>query len=153
MCFSYLYSFLLHVISYNLTPPHFRSSYVAVSTYFHLPWCHYYIFFSFSLHKESTWPDDLSLASLIFSLKFATPAIALISYFFIPYLLDTLHSNHPSQHSRFCSFYQVLLSLSQSLGLTSIHYNMSYIMSYCVLGIMVILEDAHTHTYYQLNVL
>ena len=34
--FLYLYSFLLHVFSYNITPPQFRSSYLSVSTYFHL---------------------------------------------------------------------------------------------------------------------
>ena len=44
-CFFSLSSFLLHVFSYNITPPHFRSSYLSLSTHFHL-----LIFFSLSLH-------------------------------------------------------------------------------------------------------
>ena len=60
---------LFQVFSYNITPPQFWSSYLSVSTHFHLPFYHCYIFFSPSLH--------LSLASLIFSLMFATPAVAL----------------------------------------------------------------------------
>ena len=35
LCIFYLYSFLLHVFSYNITPPQFRSSYLLVSTHFH----------------------------------------------------------------------------------------------------------------------
>ena len=46
LSFFYLYSFLLHVFSYNITPPQFWSSYL----HFHLPCSHYYIFFSLSLH-------------------------------------------------------------------------------------------------------
>ena len=34
-------AFLLHVVSYNITPPQFRSSYLLVSTHFHLPCSHY----------------------------------------------------------------------------------------------------------------
>ena len=34
-------SFLLHVFSYNITPLQFRSSYLSVSTLFHIPCCHY----------------------------------------------------------------------------------------------------------------
>ena len=49
-CFFYLYLFLLHVFSYNITPPQFRSSYLLVSTHFHLPCSHYYIVFSLSLN-------------------------------------------------------------------------------------------------------
>ena len=45
----------------------------------------------------STWPNHLSLASIIFSLMFATPALALISSFLI-------FTNHPSQHSHLCYF-------------------------------------------------
>ena len=37
MCFFYLYSFLLDVFSYKITPPQFRSSHLSVSTHFHLP--------------------------------------------------------------------------------------------------------------------
>ena len=50
LCFFYLYLFLLHVFSYNITPTQFRSSYLSVSTHFHLPCSHYYIFFSLSRH-------------------------------------------------------------------------------------------------------
>ena len=35
LCFFHLYSFLLDVFSYNITPPQFRSSYLLVSTHFH----------------------------------------------------------------------------------------------------------------------
>ena len=56
-----------------------------------------------------------SLASLIFSLMFATPALDLLS----PDLLNLLYSHHPSQHSHVRTFKQVLLSLSQCPRLTS----------------------------------
>ena len=36
LCFFYLYSFLLHVFSYNITTPQFRSFYLSVSTHFHV---------------------------------------------------------------------------------------------------------------------
>ena len=36
LCFSYLYFFLLHVFSYNITPPQFWSSYLSMSTHFHV---------------------------------------------------------------------------------------------------------------------
>ena len=36
MCFFYLHSFIRHVISHNVTPPEFRSSYLSVSTHFHV---------------------------------------------------------------------------------------------------------------------
>ena len=36
LCFFYLYSFLLHVFSYNITPPQLWSSYLSMSTRFHL---------------------------------------------------------------------------------------------------------------------
>ena len=63
LCFFYL-NFLLHVISYNITPPQFRSSYLSVSTHFHL------LITTSSSVFLSTWPNHLSLASLIFSLMF-----------------------------------------------------------------------------------
>ena len=44
-CSFYLYSFLLHVFSYNITPSQFRCP-----THFHLPCSHCYIFFSLSFH-------------------------------------------------------------------------------------------------------
>ena len=57
----------------NITPPQFRSSYLSVSTDFHV------LITTSSSVFLSTWPNHLSLASLIFSLMFATPALALIS--------------------------------------------------------------------------
>ena len=60
MCFFYLYSFLIHVFYYNTSPPQFRSSYLSVSTRFHLPCSHYRISSVFL----ATWPNHLSLASL-----------------------------------------------------------------------------------------
>ena len=36
LCFFSLYSFLLHVVSYNISPPQFRSSSLLVSTHFHV---------------------------------------------------------------------------------------------------------------------
>ena len=75
LCFFYLYMFLLHVFSYNITPPQFRSSYLSLSTHFHL-------LFTDSVFL-STWPNHLRLASLIFSLMFSQPALALISSFLI----------------------------------------------------------------------
>ena len=59
---------------YNISPCQFTSSYlsVALSSLFSLQ----HIPLAFSLH---TCPTHLSIASLIFSLMFATPAMALIS--------------------------------------------------------------------------
>ena len=62
LCFFSLYPFLLQVFSYNVAPHQFWSSYVSVSTHFHLP-----ITASSSVFL-STRPNSLSLASLIFSL-------------------------------------------------------------------------------------
>ena len=75
-CF-YLYSFLLHIFSYNITPPPFRSSYLSVSIAFHVP-----ITTSSSVFL-STWPNHLRLASLIFSLICHTCHFALVSSFLI----------------------------------------------------------------------
>ena len=85
-----LYSFLLHVFSNNITPSQFWSSYLSVSTHFHLPCSHYYILFSLFLHMDG---PTISV-SRIFSLTFATPAIALI---FHADLLNPLYSHHPSE--------------------------------------------------------
>ena len=74
---SKMYSFLLHVISHNITPPHFRSSYLLVSTHFHV------LITTYSSVILPTWPNHISLGSLIFSLMFATPALALIPSFLI----------------------------------------------------------------------
>ena len=62
LCCFYLYLFLLCVFSYNITPPQFRSSYLSVSTLFHA------VITTSSSVFLSTWPNNLSLASLIFSL-------------------------------------------------------------------------------------
>ena len=77
LCLFSRYSGLLRVFSYNITPPQFRSSYLSVSTHFHV------LITTSSSVFLSTWPNYLSLASLIFSLMFATPALALISSFLI----------------------------------------------------------------------
>ena len=76
LCFLFLYLFLLHVFSYNTTPPQFRSSYLSVSTDFHVT----SITTSSSVFR-STRPDHLGLASLIFSLMFATFVLMLSSFF------------------------------------------------------------------------
>ena len=52
LCFFSRYSCLIHVFSYNITPPQFRSSYLSVSYHFHVPRSHYYIFFSLFLHMS-----------------------------------------------------------------------------------------------------
>ena len=50
----------------------------------------------------STCPNHISLAYLMFSHEFATPALVLVC--FIPFLqsLNPLHSRHPSEHSHSC---------------------------------------------------
>ena len=58
VCFFDLYLVLLLVLSYNITPPPFRSSYIALSTYFHLPCSHYYLLHPFS-------PHDLTIPVLL----------------------------------------------------------------------------------------
>ena len=67
LCFFSLYSFLPRVFSYNITPPQFWSSYLSCppASIFHV-----LITTSFS----PPCPNYLTLASLIFSLMFATPA-------------------------------------------------------------------------------
>ena len=76
----YLYSFFF-MSSYNITAPQFRSSYLSVSTHFHLV-----VITTSSSIFLYTWPNPdnhISLASHIFSLRFATPALVLISSFLI----------------------------------------------------------------------
>ena len=73
------YSCLAHrvfirVYSYNIAPPQFWSSYVSVSSPFHV-----HITSSSSVFL-STCPNHISIASLIVSIIFATPALA-------PYML------------------------------------------------------------------
>ena len=66
------------------------SSYLSVSTHFHLP-----ITTSSSVFL-STCPNHCSLASLIFSIMFATPALALISSFLIfSILYKALYIHYP----------------------------------------------------------
>ena len=66
---------LPHACSYNIITPQFRTSHLFVSTHFH-------ILITYSLFPSS-WPNHLSLTSLMFSLMFATPALAHISSFLI----------------------------------------------------------------------
>ena len=58
----------------------------------------------------STHPDHLSLASLIVSLTFATPAFAFISSTLLFPML--FYSRHP-QHYHLCSSYQIMFTLPQ----------------------------------------
>ena len=74
-----MYSFLLHIFSYNIAPIQFRYYALSVSTNFHLPCSNDYIFFTLSLHMA----QPCSHASPVFLLMFATPAFALISSFII----------------------------------------------------------------------
>ena len=71
-----LYSFLLHIFSYNIAPPQFWSSYLSASTIFHFLITTFPLFFYLP-----TCPNHLSLSSLIFSLICAKPALDLISSF------------------------------------------------------------------------
>ena len=69
-CFSFM-------SSCSVTPPQFRPPYLSASTHFHV------LITTSSSVFLSTWPNHLRVASLIFSLMFATPALALISSFLI----------------------------------------------------------------------
>ena len=90
-----VYAFLLRIFSYNITPPQFWSSYLSVSTHFHV------LITTSSAVFLSTCPNHLSLTSLFFSLMFAPPALALMSS---PDLLNPLYSHHPFQHSHIMFF-------------------------------------------------
>ena len=92
LCFFYLYSFLLYVFSYNITLPQFRSTYLSVSTHFHLPCSHYYIFFSLSLHMTQPSQSHLHMAQpsqshFPYFLTYVCHTCP-CSYFFIPDLLN-----------------------------------------------------------------
>ena len=78
LCFLYLYLFLLHVILYNIAPPHFRYSDLSVSTNYRLPSSMFSL-----LHLQS------------FSPRVLTRSVS---------LLNPLYSHRPSQHSHLCSF-------------------------------------------------
>ena len=98
-----LLSLLISPSSSHITPPQFRSSYLSVSTHFHV-----LINTSYSVFL-STCPMHLVLPSLIFSLMVATPALALtysfpiFSIIFIPIIhLNILISMLPD--SSFYSF-------------------------------------------------
>ena len=79
--FFYHYSFLRHVFSYrpSITPPQFLYACLSVSTHFHLR-VGITTYYSVFLPK---WPNHLSIASVIFSLVFATHTLALMSSFLI----------------------------------------------------------------------
>ena len=59
LCFFYLYSCLLHVFSYNITPPQFWPSYLSVSIHFSI---FHILITTSSLVFLSTWPCHLCLA-------------------------------------------------------------------------------------------
>ena len=97
--FFYLHLFLLHVFSRNITPPQFRSSYLSVSTHFHV------LITTSSSVFLSTRGNHLSLAPVIFSLMNSTPVLVssllVFSILFIPIIhLNILIS---VLSSRFCS--------------------------------------------------
>ena len=94
------------IFLYNITPLQFRSSYLSVFTHFHL------LITTSSSFFLSTCPNHPSLASLIFSLMFATPALVLISSFlifsilFIPFIHPNILISVLS--SKFCSDFLLL---------------------------------------------
>ena len=102
--FFYLYLFLLHVFSYNITLSQFQSTHVyrrPTTSNFHIR------ITSSSSVCLSTWPNHPSLATLIFSLIFASPAIAPISSVLIFTILfvPIIHLNIQifGFSSKFCS--------------------------------------------------
>ena len=88
-----LYSFLLHIFSYNIAPHQFRYSYLSVSTHFHFPCSHYSIFLCLFIRMSETYQFGCTISV---SLMSATPC----SCFFCPDFLNPLYSHHPSKHSR-----------------------------------------------------
>ena len=89
-CASSILLLLLHVFSYNITPPQFLSSCLSVPTHFHLPCSHCYIFFSLSLHMASQLshlclPHLLS-SVLIFSILFFP--VSTFLFLFVPASFD-----------------------------------------------------------------
>ena len=91
LCFFYLYSFLLLVFSYNITPHQSRSSSLSVSIHFHV------LITTSSLVFLSAWPNHLGLASLICSGMIATPALVLIGSFLVFSILFI--TQHPYKQS------------------------------------------------------
>ena len=78
--FVFIY-FLLHIFSYNISPPQFWSSYpifqCPLTSIFHV------LITTSSCVFPFTCPNPISLTSLIVSLIYATPVLALISSFLI----------------------------------------------------------------------
>ena len=111
---SCLYFVLPHVFLYNITPPQFRSSYLSVSTHFHLPCSHYYIFSSLSPHSH------LGLASLDF-LTYVCHTCP-CSYFFIRCCQSSLF---PSRIS-ISSFLFFIASFSQPFSVPRSHFHTLY---------------------------
>ena len=109
-CFSFVY-FLISSIHLCFGLPIFRWP----PTDFHLPCSHCYIFFSLSLYVAQ--PSQSRFSHFLTYVCHTCHC----SCFLCPDLLNPLYSHHPSPHSHRCSFVQVLLSLSQCPGLTSIH--------------------------------
>ena len=100
LCFFSLYSFLLCIFSYKITPLQFWSSYISLSSHFHFPSYPCYIFFSF-YHSTC---NHLSLTYLVCSLMCALISSVLIfSILSIPIIRVRV--------------------LSQCPGLPSIQYN------------------------------
>ena len=101
LCVFNLESFLLSVFSYSITLPQFLSHYFPCYS-INLSLLHILHYFS---------PYGLTISvSLSYFLTYVSHACP-CSYFFISDLLDILSIlfiyHHPSQHSHFCSFWQV----------------------------------------------
>ena len=111
LCLFYLYSFLLHVFSYNIVPPQYLSFGVHP-----LPSSHYYIFFSLSLHMAL--PSQSRLSYFLTYVCHTCPC----SYFFIPDLLNPLYACALFTYSYvvFCSFASYfLLKKSKKMDMKS----------------------------------
>ena len=92
LSFFYLYLFLLHVFSYNITPPQFRSTYLSVSTHFHV------LITTSSSVFISTWPK-LSQSRFSCFLTYVCHTCP-CSHFFMHDPLNPLYSHHPSHKSQ-----------------------------------------------------
>ena len=148
LCFFYRYSFFLHVFSYNITPPQLWSSYLSVSTHFHLlittsssffhstsvvvflsfsvhplQYSHYYIFF-LSFHLSCGLPIFRCPPTSIFSL------LHLLLSFIPPqlwssYLSVSTHFNILITTSSF--FHSTSVVVFLSFGVHPLQYSHYYI--------------------------
>ena len=87
LCFFTLYSFLLCFFSYNIHPPQYWSSCLAVLTHFHL------LTITSSSVFLCTCPNRLSLAYLIFSLLSSSLLLVSVHRVFSPHVLRSCASS------------------------------------------------------------